>query len=171
MIKNPKPMHPGQVLFEIYMKEMGLNQSQFEILREQFARAYEQMHGETILERKSGSTQESIFWTYDDLLFFVLFSLKCGLTYDVLGLVFGCDGSTAQRNQKSALPVLRLALSNAGVMPARSFANVKDFEKWFSKDEVLILDGTEQRSQRPGDNEVQKEAYSGKKNRTLYNAF
>ena len=28
MIKNPKPMHPGQVLSEIYMKEMGLNQSQ-----------------------------------------------------------------------------------------------------------------------------------------------
>lgn len=28
MIKNPKPMHPGQVLNEIYMKEMGLNQSQ-----------------------------------------------------------------------------------------------------------------------------------------------
>ena len=27
MIKNPKPMHPGQVLSEIYMKEMGLNQS------------------------------------------------------------------------------------------------------------------------------------------------
>ena len=28
MIKNPKPMHPGQVLNEIYMTEMGLNQSQ-----------------------------------------------------------------------------------------------------------------------------------------------
>ncbi len=28
MIKNPKPMHPGQVLAEIYMKEMDLNQSQ-----------------------------------------------------------------------------------------------------------------------------------------------
>jgi addiction module HigA family antidote len=28
MIKNPKPMHPGQVLNEIYMAEMGLNQSQ-----------------------------------------------------------------------------------------------------------------------------------------------
>lgn len=26
-IKNPKPMHPGQVLAEVYMKEMGLNQS------------------------------------------------------------------------------------------------------------------------------------------------
>jgi addiction module HigA family antidote len=28
MIKNPKPLHPGQVLNEIYMKEMDLNQSQ-----------------------------------------------------------------------------------------------------------------------------------------------
>jgi addiction module HigA family antidote len=28
MIKNPKPMHPGQVLSEVYMQEMGLNQSQ-----------------------------------------------------------------------------------------------------------------------------------------------
>ena len=28
MIKNPKPMHPGIVLNEVYMKEMDLNQSQ-----------------------------------------------------------------------------------------------------------------------------------------------
>ena len=28
MIKNPKPMHPGQVLAEVYMKEMDLNQSE-----------------------------------------------------------------------------------------------------------------------------------------------
>jgi len=28
MIRNPKPMHPGIVLSEIYMKESGLNQSQ-----------------------------------------------------------------------------------------------------------------------------------------------
>jgi antitoxin HigA-1 len=28
MIKNPKPMHPGLVLSEVYMNEMGLNQSQ-----------------------------------------------------------------------------------------------------------------------------------------------
>lgn len=29
MIKNPKPMHPGLVLNEVYLKELGLNQSQF----------------------------------------------------------------------------------------------------------------------------------------------
>ena len=28
MIKNNNPLHPGEVLNEIYMKEMGLNQSQ-----------------------------------------------------------------------------------------------------------------------------------------------
>lgn len=28
MIKNPKPMHPGIVLSEVYMSELGLNQSQ-----------------------------------------------------------------------------------------------------------------------------------------------
>lgn len=28
MIKNPKPMHPGRVLSEIYMREMGMNQTQ-----------------------------------------------------------------------------------------------------------------------------------------------
>lgn len=27
MLKNPSPMHPGVVLQEIYMSEMGLNQS------------------------------------------------------------------------------------------------------------------------------------------------
>lgn len=27
-VKNPKPMHPGKVLAEVYMAEMGLNQSQ-----------------------------------------------------------------------------------------------------------------------------------------------
>lgn len=29
MIKNPKPMHPGVVLNEVYLKEMSMNQSQF----------------------------------------------------------------------------------------------------------------------------------------------
>lgn len=28
MIRNPKPLHPGTVLNEVYMKEMNLNQSQ-----------------------------------------------------------------------------------------------------------------------------------------------
>lgn len=32
MIKNPKPLHPGIVLNEIYMEEMGINQSELAVL-------------------------------------------------------------------------------------------------------------------------------------------
>lgn len=32
MIKNVKPLHPGVVLAEIYMKEMGLNQTALAVL-------------------------------------------------------------------------------------------------------------------------------------------
>lgn len=96
----------------------GLKEAQFKMLAAHFAAACEQIFGESLSERKGNSSQEPVFKTYEELLFFVLFSLKSGLTYDVLGFVFGCDGSNAQRNQKSALPVLRLALSKAGVMPA-----------------------------------------------------
>ncbi len=28
MIKNPRPLHPGVILNEVYMKEMNLNQTQ-----------------------------------------------------------------------------------------------------------------------------------------------
>lgn len=34
MIKNLKPLHPGTVLQEVYMKEMNLNQSQLAELME-----------------------------------------------------------------------------------------------------------------------------------------
>ena len=32
MIKNPKPLHPGVVLAEVYMKEMGLTQTALAVL-------------------------------------------------------------------------------------------------------------------------------------------
>jgi len=35
----------------------------------------------------------------EELLLFTLFSLKSGLTYDVLGIVCGMNGSNAKRNQ------------------------------------------------------------------------
>ncbi len=32
MIKNPNPLHPGQVLQEIYLSNLNLNQSKFALL-------------------------------------------------------------------------------------------------------------------------------------------
>jgi hypothetical protein len=56
-----------------------------------------------------------------------LFSLKAGLTYDLLGLVCGMDGSNVQRNQQLGVRVFEYALGTARCLPARSFANPEEF--------------------------------------------
>lgn len=71
----------------------GLNEKQFLSLAKMFGEAYEQLFGETINERQNNSTSEATFKTYEDLLFFTLYSIKSGLTYDLLGLTFGLDGA------------------------------------------------------------------------------
>jgi hypothetical protein len=96
-------------------------------------------------------------------LLYTLFSLKSGLTYDVLGLVSGMDGSNAKRNQTIGLEILGKTLTATNCMPRRNFANIKDFEDFFAGEEQLIIDATEQAIQRPSDEEQQKKCYSGKK--------
>ena len=52
-------------------------------------------------------------------------------------------------------------------MPPREFKSVQEFEVYFKKESTLILDGTEQRIQRPQEAEEQKACYSGKKGQTV----
>jgi|AntAceMinimDraft_11_1070367.scaffolds.fasta_scaffold171484_1 chromosomal replication initiation ATPase DnaA len=44
--------------------------------------------------------------------------------------------------------------------PARSFDSVAEFEEYFRKYDMLIIDGTEQRIERPSDEDSQKDNYS-----------
>jgi hypothetical protein len=141
----------------------GLSESEFHKLAGAYRIAYESVHLSTLTDRQSGSTQESIFKTYEDQLFFVLFSLKTGLTYDTLGFVFGCSQSVAKVNQDHFLKILEVALHQSGAMPRRAFSTVDDFRSYFESHKTLILDGTEQSIQRPKDHSLQKEHYSGKK--------
>jgi len=89
--------------------------------------------------------------SYDDLLFFTLFSLKSGLRYDLLGFVSGMDGSNAKRNQTLCLEVLKNALAKLAVLPKRNFETSQEFKEYFEQHKTLILDATEQRVQRPQD--------------------
>ena len=98
-----------------------------------------------------------------ELLFFTLFSLKSGLTYDLIGLVCGFDGANPKRNQELGLQVLAQALKAADCLPRREFKNATEFATYLQQEETLIFDGTEQRIQRPGEHEAQKDFYSGKK--------
>ena len=61
------------------------------------------------------------------------------------------------------IEVLKDALSKLGVLPKREFKNVEDFKTYFESSKTLILDVTEQRTQRPQEQEEQKDNYSGKK--------
>lgn len=141
----------------------GMDKSRFEILLSAFQVAYERHFNRTLTERQSESPQECTLNGYKELLFFTLFSFKADLTYDLLGLVCGFDGSNAKRNEDVGVSILKSALHDLGHAPVREFKSVEEFKLYFNKNIKLIIDGTEQRRQRPADFQSQKEVYSGKK--------
>ena len=145
----------------------GMDERRFLLLLEIFEPAYVSVHGRRIEYRVADSPEKLTFITYKSLLFFTLFSLKSGLTYDLLGFVFHLDVSNAKRNQSMGLEVLQKALRDADLLPKRLFATAEEFALHFQGHRAVILDGTEQRMQRPGDQEEQKSCYSGKKKRIL----
>ena len=60
----------------------GLSETQFNKLVQLFEEAYIELFDETLEERQSGSPSESTFKSYSELLFFGLYSVKSGLTYE-----------------------------------------------------------------------------------------
>ena len=141
----------------------GYKEIQFKNLLTLFERTYFEMFGKTLPQKKADGPKESVINTIEELLLFTLFSLKSGLTYDLLGFVTGMDGSTAKRNQDLGISILKSMLYEYGFAPVRSFENVEEFEEYFQKYHTLIIDGQEQPIQRPSEEDSQKDNYSGKK--------
>jgi len=139
-----------------------MDKGRFLVLLPLFEDAYRAEFGRPIQQRVADSPEELTFITCKSLLFFTLFSLKSGLTYDLLGFIFKLDVSNAKRNQVLGLRVLKRALGDAGLLPKREFSSVEEFMQYFGEHQSVILDGTEQRMQRPADNELQKLFYSRK---------
>ena len=142
---------------------IGMKKNKFFELVSHFGNTYEDLFGKSIKERQGNSSKEAHLQTYEDLLFFILFSLKSGLTYDALGLVFSMTGSSAKNIQTLGLKILKMTLINISMMPIREIKSLEEFKKLFPPDEPIIFDGTEQRVQRPVNQEVRKDTYSGKK--------
>ncbi len=103
------------------------------------------------------------FKTSREKLFFILFFLKNYPTYDVLGIQFGIHRSCAFRKVNHYMQALKIALKNSGALPAES---INELNKRLPGVELVIVDGTEQRKNRPKNKERQKNYYSGKKNAT-----
>ncbi|MFN3488480.1 MAG: hypothetical protein ACK4YV_05075, partial [Emticicia sp.] len=118
----------------------GFSKDKFELLLIDFQASYEIIYGKTIEQRTSESPNSPTITSYDDLLFFTLFSLKSGLTYDLLGFVSGMDGSNAKRNQTLGLEILKNALAKLAVLPKRNFETLQEFKEYFEQHKTLILD-------------------------------
>jgi len=95
-----------------------------------------------------------------------LYSIKSGLTYDLLGLSFEMDRASLFRHQTFGLRILERTLQRLGHMPKRFCESLEDFKAHMAQEDQLILDASEQRRQRPQNQEDQKEDYSGKKKDT-----
>jgi len=101
------------------------------------------------------------FKTSREKLFFILFYLKNYPTYDVLGIQFGLHRSSAFRKVTRFMEALTIALRNNRSLPAESIEELNTRLRGIG---LVIVDGTEQRKNRPKDKEKQKNYYSGKKN-------
>lgn len=144
----------------------GYTKDQFYKLLTIFEKTYLAIFGKTLPERQAEGPKESLITSTEDLLFFTLFSLKSGLTYDLLGLVIGLDGSNAKRNQDTGIRVLKSVLYENGYAPSRSFDTVDEFTAFFHKHNTLIIDATEQPIQRPADQVQQKKTILERKKDT-----
>jgi hypothetical protein len=144
----------------------GFDQTRFEQLLVLFTASYLDLHGKSVAERQADLEVTPSLTSEAELLFFTLFSLKAGLTYDLLGLVCGLDAANAKRNQELGLQVLEQTLATAGCLPKREFKQAAEFAAYLANEKTLIFDGTEQRTQRPSNDAAQKENYSGKKSAT-----
>jgi transposase len=99
-------------------------------------------------------------------LLMTLVWLKLYLTVDALGFFFGVSGSTASRNTRNILPVLRqLGDESLGWPEPPKRGQGKNIEQALHDypDLLAIVDTTEQRVRRSSDAQIQREHYSGKK--------
>ena len=143
----------------------GLSSAKFHELCKVFASCFEKKHEISLSEMEINLKSNFLLKTYEDCLFFVLFQLKNALSYDSLGLLIDTDNSNAQRNFEKYLGILESSLIELGAMPKRGFKDIAEFESYI-KDKEIILDATENATQRPQDKDEQKAVYSGKKNTT-----
>jgi len=144
----------------------GLSLEAFGRLSELFAHSYQACQEISLKKKLENLSQRTVLTSYEEMLFFVLFQLKNGLTYDVLGCIYGMDASTAQRNFERHLRILQHALRQLHLLPKRGFEKVEELEQYLRAEKHLLIDATEIPIQRPVNQEQQKKAYSGKKKLT-----
>jgi hypothetical protein len=142
---------------------IGMSRGEFELLLFPFMQAYAISESEHKINFVRG--RKSILEQVEEKLFFILFYLKTYPTFDVLGILFEMDRTTACKQSHLLMNVLKDALSMLDVLPSRTKAILKRRLKKLNTGSYVIADGTERPIRRPKNKDNQKEFYSGKKKR------
>ena len=111
-------------------------------------------------DRKTSVRTNTVLRTADDRLLFILYHLKGNTIQELMGITFEMKQAQVSLWIKLLSKLLRNALDRQGYLPVRKVEHLK---KVLEKETTVLLDATEREIQRPSDNEVQKEYYSGKK--------
>jgi hypothetical protein len=101
-----------------------------------------------------------------EALFFVLHYLKASPNYENLGLYFGISQSSAHIYIELLKPILKLSLKELKCLPISEIKMQKELEKLLENEEDIVIDVSEIRIERPDNDELQKDNYSGKKKTT-----
>ena len=150
----------------------GLTQEKFTALTEAFAETYEtekaQVYEQGGKQRRPGAGQKGKLPSAEAKLLFLLYYFKNYPTFDVLGTHFNLARSKACENVHRLTPILHKTLAKLEVMPERKFADVEAFKAALADANIeqLLIDVTERLTQRPSDDDKQREHYSGKKSAT-----
>lgn len=142
---------------------VGLSKEKFEDLSNLFKQCYEGFHGISLEKGAANLKKTLLLGTYEDCLFYVLFQLKNGLTYDVLGFLAGTDSTNARRLFEQHQKLLEMTLFQTGHLPKRNFESVAELKELLKNESEIILDVTEVGVERKSNYEAQKQDYSGKK--------
>ena len=145
----------------------GLSVEEFEELLHEIEEEYEEAEEER-LDRPDRQRQRGAGGPFRlplcDRLLLTLTWLRVYLSYAALGLLFGLHKSNVCRNLQRMLPLVQRRTEEA--LPAEGSEEGKeDLETILERYPELraILDATEQRVERPGEEATQKAHYSGKK--------
>jgi hypothetical protein len=125
---------------------------------------FEEVECEQKAERLASGGRKEVLSEGSERLFLLLYYLKTYPSFDVLGLSFGIEASTAERYVLELLPILRKTLLKLKCLPARKAQELARLEELLGKTDKVLIDATERPVERPQDQDEQKGKYSGKKN-------
>ena len=150
---------------EVLISLTTLRREEFEALSEFFEQTWQGYIRQYTLEGKPRNRSASIrtnttLRTAEDRLLFILYHLKGNAIQQLMGITFEMTQAQVSLWIKLLSKLLRDSLEKQGYLPKRK---VEQLKKVLEKESTVLLDATEREIQRPADNEVQKEYYSGKK--------